>query len=80
MKRRVAAGVPTLRRPRSAPQTRRIQAADAPVPALKLKQLKDFLRQKAKEKPISHVQLVAVKAVLPEGYSVGATSRSSLRS
>jgi len=43
-----------------------IQSKDAPIPALKLKQLKDFFRQKAKEKPISQTQLVAVKAVLPE--------------
>ena len=43
-----------------------IQAADAPVPAMRLKQLKDFLRQRAKEKPISPVQLTAVKAALPE--------------
>jgi hypothetical protein len=43
-----------------------IQAEGAPIPALKLKQLKDFLRQKAKEKPISHIQLTTVKAALPE--------------
>jgi hypothetical protein len=43
-----------------------IQVDGAPIPALKLKQLKDFLRQKAREKPISHAQLVAVKAALPE--------------
>jgi hypothetical protein len=33
---------------------------------MRLKQLKDFLRQKAKEKPISQVQLAAVKAALPK--------------
>ena len=43
-----------------------IQADGAPIPALRLKQLKDFLRQKAKEKPISQVQLLAVKAALPQ--------------
>jgi hypothetical protein len=43
-----------------------IQAEGAPIPALKLKQLKDFLRQKAKEKTISHIQLTTVKAALPE--------------
>jgi hypothetical protein len=42
-----------------------IQAEDVPMPALKLKQIKDFMRQKAKEKPISQTQLVAVKAALP---------------
>jgi hypothetical protein len=44
-----------------------IDAADTPIPALKLKQVKDFLRQKAKEKPIGQLELAAVKAVLPEG-------------
>jgi hypothetical protein len=43
-----------------------IEAADAPVPALKLKQIKDFFRQKAKEKPIGQMQLAAIKAALPE--------------
>jgi hypothetical protein len=43
-----------------------IQVNDAPFPALKLKQLKDFIRQKAKERPISQTQLAAVKAALPE--------------
>jgi len=43
-----------------------LQAEDAPLPALKLKQLKDFIRQRAKERPISQTQLAAVKAALPE--------------
>ena len=43
-----------------------VDAEGAPIPALKLKQLKDFFRQKAKEKPIGQMQLAAVKAVLPE--------------
>jgi hypothetical protein len=43
-----------------------IDAEDAPVPALKPKQLKEFIRQKAKGKPISQMQLAAVKAALPE--------------
>ncbi|HEU0291418.1 MAG TPA: hypothetical protein VFR47_01705 [Anaerolineales bacterium] len=43
-----------------------LQVEGSPIPALKLKQLKDFLRQKAKERPISHPQLVAVKAALLE--------------
>lgn len=43
-----------------------IDSADAPVPALKLKQIKDFFRQKAKEKPIGQTQLAAVRAALPE--------------
>jgi len=43
-----------------------LQVEDAPLPAMKIKQLKDFMRQKAKEKPVSNTQLVAVKSVLPE--------------
>src|SRR5687767_3664676 len=43
-----------------------IDAPDSPVPALKPKQLKEFIRQKAKGKPISQTQLAAVKAALPE--------------
>jgi len=43
-----------------------IQAEDAPLPALKLNQLKGFLRQKVKEKLIAQTQLAAVKAALPE--------------
>ena len=43
-----------------------VQADDAPVLTIRLKQLKDFLRQKAKEKPITSTQLAAVKAALPK--------------
>jgi hypothetical protein len=43
-----------------------IQVEDAPLPALKLKQLKDFMRQKAKEKPLGPLQLVTIKSALPE--------------
>jgi len=43
-----------------------IQAEGAPIPAIKLKQLKEFMRQKAKEKPISTTQLAAIKSALPE--------------
>ena len=43
-----------------------IEAAEAPIPALKVKQIKDFFRQKAKEKPIGQTQLAAVRAALPE--------------
>ncbi|HLA05825.1 MAG TPA: hypothetical protein VJ022_00155 [Anaerolineales bacterium] len=43
-----------------------IQSEGAPLPALKLKQLKEFMRQKAKEKPISAVQLAGIKSALPE--------------
>jgi hypothetical protein len=43
-----------------------IDAEETPIPALKLKQLKDYIRQKAKEKLIGQIQLAAVKAALPE--------------
>jgi hypothetical protein len=43
-----------------------IDPEGADTPALKIKQLKDFIRQKAKEKPIGQLQLTAVKAALPE--------------
>ena len=43
-----------------------IQAEGAPIPVMKLKHLKDFLRQRAKERPISQTQLVAVKTALPQ--------------
>jgi hypothetical protein len=43
-----------------------IDAQDAPIPAMKVKQVKDFIRQRAKEKPIGQLQLAAVKEALPE--------------
>lgn len=43
-----------------------IDAEDAPIPAMKLKEIKDYFRKKVKEKPIGQTQLAAVKAALPE--------------
>jgi len=43
-----------------------IQAENTPVPVLKLKQVKDFIRQQAKVKPIGQIRLNEVKAALPE--------------
>jgi hypothetical protein len=43
-----------------------IEAEDAPIPALPLKKLKEFMRNKAKEKPITSQELEKVKAALPE--------------
>lgn len=43
-----------------------IDAKDSPIPAMKLKEIKEFFRKKAKEKPIGQMQLAAVKAALPE--------------
>jgi hypothetical protein len=42
-----------------------IDNTDAPLPVLKLKQLKDFIRQKAKEKPIDYLVLEKLKSLLP---------------
>jgi hypothetical protein len=41
-----------------------LDTADAPMPAMKIKQIKDFMRQKAKEKPLSAEQIEKVKAIL----------------
>jgi hypothetical protein len=43
-----------------------VEANDAPVPAMPLKKLKEFMRQKAKEQAVSSAMLSAIKAVLPE--------------
>ena len=43
-----------------------IEAEDAPIPALPLKKLKDFIRNKTKEKPITAESLQAVKELLPD--------------
>ena len=43
-----------------------IDVEEAPLPALPLKKLKDFMRNKAKERPISVTDLEKVKAALPE--------------
>lgn len=43
-----------------------IAPGDSHVAAMKLKQIKDFFRQKAKEKVLSITQLAEIKAALPE--------------
>lgn len=43
-----------------------IDVDHAPIPTLPIKKLKDFMRSKAKEKPITPQELEKVKAVLPE--------------
>jgi hypothetical protein len=43
-----------------------INADEAPIPTMKLKEIKEFFRKKMKEKPISQTQLAAIKAALPE--------------
>jgi hypothetical protein len=42
-----------------------IDNTDAPSPALKAKQLKDFMRQKAKERALGPLMLEKIKSVLP---------------
>ena len=43
-----------------------IEENDAPTPALKLKQLKDFMRQKSKEKPLPTKSLERIKGLFGE--------------
>jgi hypothetical protein len=43
-----------------------IEQNDSPNPALKIKQLKDFMRQKAKEKPLGTLTLEKLRLVLPQ--------------
>ena len=43
-----------------------IDSGDATVPAMKLKEIKNFFRQKAKEKVLSAKQITALKESLPE--------------
>jgi hypothetical protein len=43
-----------------------IDAADGPVPALQLKKLKDFMRQKIKESPVPSASIMRVKECLPQ--------------
>ena len=43
-----------------------IEANDAPVPAVPLKKLKEFMRQKAKEQAVSSTTLLAIKTALGE--------------
>jgi hypothetical protein len=43
-----------------------IEVNDSPVPAVKLKQLKDFMRQKAKEKPIGSLKLESIKSLFSD--------------
>jgi len=42
-----------------------IDSTDAPLPVMKLKQLKDFFRQKAKEKTVDSLMLDKLKSILP---------------
>ncbi len=52
-----------------------IDATDSPLPALKAKQLKDFLRQRARERPIGSLALEQVKSAL-DGEAPGAETET----
>lgn len=43
-----------------------IDTEETPIPALPLKKLKDFMRQRAKQRPINMQDLETIKAFLPE--------------
>ena len=43
-----------------------IEDADAPIPALQIKKLKDFMRQKSKEQSLGSSMLQKITAVLPQ--------------
>ena len=43
-----------------------LEVNEAPIPAMKLKQVKDYIRQRAKEKPIGQIQLAALREALPQ--------------
>ena len=43
-----------------------LDMADAPIPAMKVKQIKDFMRQKAKEKPLPSAEIERIKSILPQ--------------
>jgi hypothetical protein len=43
-----------------------IEAGDSAIPAIKLKQLKEFMRQKGKEKPLSPPTLDRIRTILAE--------------
>lgn len=42
-----------------------LDAGESPTPALKLRQLKEYIRQKVKEKPLGRITLESIKSVLP---------------
>lgn len=43
-----------------------VEANDAPIPAMKLKQLKEFMRQKSKNRVLSNAQIAEITALLPK--------------
>jgi hypothetical protein len=43
-----------------------LNVEDAPIPAMTPKDLKDFLREKIKEKPISEFSVASIRAALPQ--------------
>lgn len=43
-----------------------LNAGESPIPAVKLKQLKELMRQHAREKPIRKTELESIKSTLPD--------------
>jgi hypothetical protein len=43
-----------------------LQVEEAPIPVVKLKQLKEFMRQKARERSLSPADLEKIKSILPQ--------------
>lgn len=43
-----------------------LQAEEAPIPAVRLKQLKEFMRQRSRERLLSPAEVERIKAVLPQ--------------
>jgi hypothetical protein len=43
-----------------------LQVVDAPLPAIKPEDLKDFMREKGKEEPIGDLMLEKIRGVLPK--------------
>ncbi|MBI5295323.1 MAG: hypothetical protein HY869_07590 [Chloroflexi bacterium] len=43
-----------------------LQTEEAPIPAVKLKQLKEFMRQKSRERLLSPTELEKIKSILPQ--------------
>lgn len=48
----------------------RVEVQGAPFPALTAKELKDFLRKQAKERPLPATTLAAIQSVLPKSESI----------
>jgi len=43
-----------------------LEPGDSPIPAMKLKQVKDFLRQESKRRALSSEHIAKIAAILPD--------------